>query len=53
MNGCEQAALALGGDAITAWYVYLAVEYGSAWVLIGLSIWGGRRAWAWFKENEA
>ena len=41
----------LGTEGITAFYVYLAVDYISLWIFIGLSIWGIRTVWKHEKEK--
>lgn len=35
----------LGADGIQAFYVYLALDYISLWILIGLVVWGVRAVW--------
>lgn len=42
----------LGMEGIQAFYIYLAVDYGSLFIFLGLCTWGVRSLWQWFKENE-
>ena len=35
----------LGSDGIEAFYVYLAFDYVSLWVFVGLCVWGARTVW--------
>lgn len=41
----------LGDDGLTAFYVWLAVEYISLWALLGLLTWGCRVVWKFVKEE--
>ena len=45
----------LGEDGITAFYIWLALEYASLFILLGLCSWGARSVWKawwkWFKKN--
>ena len=41
----------LGSDGITAFYVYLAVDYISAWLLIGILVYGARTVWKKLKDD--
>ena len=41
----------LGAEGIDAFYVYLVLDYGSLWILIGLFIWGARTVWAQIKQD--
>lgn len=50
----ERLAIALenlGVDGINALYVYLALDYGSLWIVIGLSTWGIRTVWSRVKND--
>ena len=41
----------LGADAINAFYLYLVLEYGSLWALIGLCAWAARVVWKELKDR--
>ena len=41
----------LGTDAINAFYVYLALSYGTIWVILGLGVWGVITGWKHIKHT--
>jgi len=41
----------LGAEGINAFYVYLALDYGSLWLFVALCAWGVRSFWAKHKDN--
>ena len=41
----------LGSEGINAFYVYLAADYISLWILVGLLIWGVRTVWSKIKDD--
>lgn len=41
----------IGADGITAFYVYLALEFITVWVFFGLLIIAGRAVWKRIKDN--
>lgn len=41
----------LGAEGISAFYVYLALDYVSIWLLIGLITWGVRTVWKQVKVD--
>ena len=54
MNEAVLAQLAhLGSEGINAYYLYLALDYGSLWVVIGLCTWGARGLFKVLKELES
>jgi len=42
----------LGEDAKIAFFVYLLIDYGSLWILIGLVAWGVRTVWEYEKNGR-
>jgi hypothetical protein len=40
----------LGTDGINAYYVYLALEYGTLWVFLVLVVYAARAAWSKIKD---
>ena len=42
----------LGSEGINAYYLYLALDYGSLWVVIGLCTWGARGLFKILKELD-
>jgi len=42
----------LGSDGITAYYVYLFLDYGTFWVVTGLIIWGCRTLFTHLKKQQ-
>lgn len=41
----------LGVDGLNAFYAYLALEYVSLWLLVGLCAWGVRAFWQHMKKG--
>jgi len=41
----------LGAEGIDAFYVYLALDYGSLWIVLALCVWGVRTVYSKIKDN--